>query len=455
MSIEKEIFHRVLATPQGSAAEKIAVILFDAGFECWWVGGTPRDMLLGKMPKDIDMAVSATPAEMQKLFKKTDATDEALGSIVVSLDGFLFELTTFREDNDLTNGRKPESVRFVTKEKDALRRDATINAMYFDPLTETVFDPCGGLQDIKEKLVRFIGDPVTRIHQDALRILRMVRLRATIDGQYDPATYKALRSEAEKTLTLSGMRILEELEKILASDHPEIALEDLFELGVLHHILPELADCKGVAQPAEYHHEGDVWNHLLRCTTKFTEDHHADVRLAALFHDIGKVQTYSVEERIRFDHHAEVSAKTAADVLKRFHVPTERIRKIEWLISHHMMMGAFETLSDARKAHWYFHPWFRELLEVFFLDAAGTEPTDLDLYDSIVNDYNEFLNSHPRPQKPLLNGKEIMDLLQLTPGEAVGEVIQALQEAQIQENIRTKKEAKEFVQNFKHVAKTE
>ncbi len=449
LSIARSIIDRTLASPLGEAGYKVAEVIIDAGFECYWVGGAVRDMALGHLPKEIDMAVSGKPADIATLFKKVDDSASELGTLVVSLAGHTFEITTYREESDVSDGRKPEAVVFSTKEKDAKRRDATMNAIYWNPISREVYDPFDGLTDCREKLVRFIGDPEERIKHDALRSLRLVRLRASISGQYDPETYRALRKTAEKTKVLSGMRILQELDKILTCPHPEVAYEDLFELGILDNILPELAECKGVAQPAQFHAEGDVWNHLMTCVRKFTEDHDSDVRLAVLFHDIGKVQTFSVKERIRFDHHAEVSADLAEKILKRLQAPSERTKKIAWLIRHHMMMGSFKTLSDDRKAHWYFHPWFRELLELFYLDAVGTEPNDLGLYDTIIADYNEFLNTHPRPERPLLSGDDIMELLHLEPSKELGDIMQKLYQAQVRKEITSKEEAKEFLRSLK------
>lgn len=450
LPIPHDIIKRTLSTPLGEAAYKVVETLMDAAFECLWVGGAVRDMMLGAVPKEVDIATSAAPEQIEKLFKKTSMDAAHFGSVIVSLHGHEFEITTFREDHPISDGRRPSSITYSTKEQDALRRDATINAMYWNPITRELFDPCKGSIDISERLVRFIGEPQTRIREDALRILRMVRLRATIDGQYEPATYAALSLLSGITSALSGLRIIEELDKLLGCPRPALGLEDLWELGVLKHILPELAICKGIAQPAKFHREGDVWNHLLNCTRHFTPDHGADVRLAALLHDTGKATTFSITDRIHFDKHAEASADTASTMLKRLQVPGERIRKIDWLIRHHMMMNAFSTLSEVRKAHWYFHPWFVELLGVFYLDAAGTDPGDFKLYDWIVDDYNKFLNEHPRPEKPLLSGHEIMEILGVHPGAIVGDISQKLQEAQVRKEVQTKVEAREFVKDIYH-----
>jgi len=449
MFLPRKIIDRTLANNQGMAALSVAETLQAGGEECFWVGGAVRDMAMGKMPIEIDMAVSARPEKVATLFKKFDLSAAGLGAIIVSVQGHTFELTTYREDDTASDGRHPESVMFGTRAEDALRRDATINAIYWNPLDGTLDDPTGGMNDLKEKLVRFIGDPETRIRHDALRLLRMIRLRATIHGQYEPKTYKALVACSQLSADLSGTRILQELEKMLRLENPEIALEDLLETGILQAILPEVYACKGVPQPTEYHQEGDVWEHVKLCVASCTTDHGADVRLAAFFHDIGKAETFALEERIRFDKHAEASAALTEKIMKRFQVSNERKKKMVWLIEHHMMMGSFQDLSETRKAHWYFHPWFQELLQLFWLDIAGTTPSNFDWYDKIIKDYNLFLNSHPKPQKPLLNGEEIMKILSLEPGAKVGEILEALHEAQIRKKVTSKAEAKDFLKNMK------
>ncbi len=214
-------------------------------------------------------------------------------------------------------------------------------------------------------------------------------------------------------------------------------------------MIRELHACKGVPQPADYHHEGDVWEHTMRLARAFRSDDDADVRLAGLFHDCGKVETFSLKERIRFDGHAEASAATASKVLARMQCAGKRIEKIDWVIRHHMMMGAFETMSEERKAHWYHHPWFEALLRLFWLDIAGTDPADYQLYDRIEKDYHVFLNSHPRPEKTLLSGQEVMDILGIRPGARVGEVLKLLHDAQIRKEVNSRKEAAAFIEGLK------
>jgi len=446
--IQTSIINKTLAAERGRQAYTIVERLTDAGFDTWWVGGPVRDMLRGNLPHDIDIATAAEPDEVSKLFKRSIDAASKLGSVRVVLGNTEFEITTFRRDDEASDGRHPESVVFGDREQDASRRDFTVNAIYWNPISRELYDPFDGEADLKEKLVRFIGEPAVRIRHDALRLLRGVRLRATLDGQYHPETYRAIQELASLVETLSGTRQFEEMEKMLLCPHPDRAFEDLWELGILKYFLRELHDCKGVAQPADYHKEGDVWEHTLQCLRSFREEDGIDVRLAALFHDAGKVETFSLEERIRFDHHASVSADIVEAVLGRLQCPKKRRDKISWLVKHHMMMGAFFEMDDTRKSHWYFHPWFPELLQLFWLDVAGTTPSEFDLYDRIMKDYDTFLDAHPRPPKALLSGEDIMEMLHLKPGEEVGRILKSLHQAQIEKHVTTKAEAIEFVKRL-------
>lgn len=452
MPIERSIIDATVREKYGEQAYKVVEILEDAGYDTWWVGGCVRDMLSSQLPKDIDIATAATPEQVLALFALGREVPRPLGSVRVKAGMFVFEITTYRTESAVSDGRIPESITYSDRLSDAARRDFTINTLYFHPISRELFDPYNGEADLKERLIRFVGDPAERITHDALRIMRAVRFRARISGQYHPDTYKALRTYAALVEDLSGIRKLEELEKLLLTPNADRGLEDLWELDILPHVSPELHACKGVPQPAEYHHEGDVWEHTLQCVRSFQDDHFVDVRLAALFHDAGKAETFSLKERIRFDEHARVSADIATQALGRLGISNKRKEKISWLIEHHMMMGSFLEMNDERKAHWYFHQWFPELLQLFWLDIAGTEPSDFSLYESIVHDYQKFLDAHPRPITLLLDGKDIMHLTGRKPGARIGEILDELHDAQVRGDVTGRKEAEAFVQTLENIA---
>ncbi|MDA0376087.1 MAG: CCA tRNA nucleotidyltransferase [bacterium] len=446
MILSQEIIDRTLRSPQGAAAYTVCEKILDSGHEAWWVGGCVRDMMLGIIAEDIDIATNALPEDIIKIFPKNDNSSANLGAVVISLEGQSLEITTYRKEHELSDGRFPESVEFTDREFDAARRDITINAIYWNPISSELYDPYEGQRDLSESLIRFIGDPEVRIQHDALRLLRVIRCRALINGQYHPDTFKALHTQSKEVSVLSGTRRYRELEKILLGPNPEIAFEDLWETDILETLLPQLHACKGVAQPSKAHTEGDVWNHTMRVISSFTEDHGADTRWAALLHDIGKPVTFSIDnERIKFNEHARQGGKIAKEVLDQLQFPASRRDKICWIIEHHMMMGAFAELDTKRKHHWYYHPWFIELLQVFWLDIAGTTPSNFDLYECIISDYNNFLDENPRPKKALLSGDEIMETLGIQQGEQIGNVLSALDLAQKSKEVTTKKEALEFI----------
>lgn len=446
LAIDRNTIDHTVATPQGTAAYHLVEKLMDAGFDAWWVGGCVRDMLLEKIPEDVDIGTNATPEQIQKLLTVTDASAIIFGSLRVKERGVVFEVTTFREDDEESDGRHPESIQYSDREHDAPRRDITINALYWHPVSRALYDPFGGEEDLHEGLIRIIGDPDTRIAHDALRLLRVVRFRALINGQYHPATFQALHRNAQKIDTLSGVRQFTEFEKMLCGPHPDRALEDLWETDILEVFLPELHACKGVAQPKDFHHEGDVWDHMMGITRAFTEEHDADCRLAALFHDCGKAQTFGLEQRIRFDEHASASGDLTDGALRRLQCPAQRREKIVWIVRHHMMMQSFFTMSHDRKAHWYYHPWFTGLMALFWLDIAGTEPRDFGLYEKIRGDYHQFLDQHPIPPRTLVSGHDVMRILGLPSGSAVGEILRELYGKQLLQEITSKKEAYAFLE---------
>jgi putative nucleotidyltransferase with HDIG domain len=448
--LDQSIVDRALATRQGGSAYRIVETLLDAGFESWWVGGCVRDMLMGEIPREIDVATEALPTTIKQIFPKHDATGETFGTIIVSVDGCAVEVTTFREDDFASDGRRPESVIFTTKkELDAVRRDITVNAVYWNPISSATFDPFEGRRDLNERLIRIIGDPSERIRHDALRLIRIVRFRAKIDGQYHPETFEALHKNAKLISVLSGSRRFQELDRILMGPHPDIAFNDLWETDILEYLLPELHACKGVAQPNIPHTEGDVWEHVCHIISSFTIDHGQDIRWAALLHDIGKPKTFSIaDDRIHFNEHAKVGSTIARSLLDRLQCPGIRRDRTCWLIAHHMMMGTFFEIDDTRKAHWYYHPWFLDLLQLFWLDIAGTGQQDFTMYDRIIDDYNTFLDAHPAPKKPLLSGDDVMELLELPPGEQVGKILKDMYDAQMNGNISTKAEAVLFIKGL-------
>ena len=432
-----------------------------AGHQAFWAGGCVRDMILGTEPKDFDIVTSAKPDEIEQILEKTIPIGKEFGVILAIKNGHHFEVATFRSDSGYSDGRRPDAVEFTNAKEDAFRRDFTINALFYDPSTEEIMDYVDGQRDIKDKLVRFIGDAAERIQEDNLRILRAVRFKNNLNFQYHPDTYQAIRKHVKLIENISTERIRDELNKMIMSDNPGQAFEELFEIGALELIIPELCKLKGLAQPLMYHQEGDVWDHSIRALNALTDEEGGEdplpaepptieLKWATFFHDIGKFDTFSQDsERIRYDHHSEVGAEIAVKILKRLNFSKKSIDRVKWLIEHHMMVVPLMEMPDKRRRHWFLQPGFIELLEVYRADSMGILPLDLSLYHDIKKLYSSEIAKLKLMPKQLISGKKIMEILNLEPGEKVGKVLKEIRDLQLDHKIKTKKDALEYVNKLK------
>lgn len=422
-------------------ARGIVETLQEKGFEAYWAGGCVRDMLLGITPKDFDIVTSATPDQIESIFEKTIPVGKQFGVIITIVDGHQFEIATFRSDAASSDGRRPDAVTFTNAKEDAIRRDFTINAIFYDPLKDEIIDYVDGQKDLDAKLIRFIGDPSARIEEDYLRILRAIRMKNTFQFQYHPDTYTEVKKHAHLVTQISSERVADELNKMILSPHPRDAFQEMDDVGVLQHIMPEMIRMKGVAQPYEYHHEGDVWEHAMRAIEAISPTATLEVRWATIFHDIGKPDTFTLKERIRFDHHASRSREIAIEILTRLKFPRRMIDHVGWLIEHHMSMVPLVEMPLKRRLHWFHHTLFLELMEVCRADAMGTDPPNIGLYKKIMELYHHDLADQPHRPEPLIDGKELMEITGIPPGPKVGKILQVLAEKQLTKEITTRDEA--------------
>lgn len=426
-------------------ARSIVEQLQNKGYEAYWAGGCVRDMLLSIKPKDFDIVTNATPDELENLFDKTIPVGKQFGVIRAIVNEHHFEIATFRSDAGYSDGRRPDAVTFTSAEEDARRRDFTINAMFYDPIADKIIDYVGGQKDLDAKLIRFIGDPHERIQEDHLRILRAIRFKNQFQFQYHPETYAAIKRHAPLIANIAPERIQDELNKMIMSPHPRKAFEEMEDTGVLQLLMPEMVAMKGVAQPYEYHHEGDVWEHAMRAIEAIKPTTSLAVRWAIIFHDIGKPETFKLAERIRFDHHASVSRDIAQHILERLHFAKKMIEQVCWLIEHHMSLLQIIEQPIGKRRHWFFHPLFLELMEVARADALGTEPPGLEMYKALMKLYEEDLKDMPQPPPQLLTGEEIMEITGLPPGPKIGELLEEVRQKQLAEEITTKEQAKRLL----------
>lgn len=428
-------------------AKEIIATLQKAGHKAYFAGGSVRDMLMGLKPKDYDIATGAKPDEIENLFEKTIPVGKSFGVIFTTLNGHNFEIATFRSDSGYSDGRRPDAIIFSNPEDDAKRRDFTINGIFYDPIADEIHDFVGGRDDITNKLIRFIGDPHERILEDHLRIIRAVRFKNTLGFGYHPDTYLAIKKHAQLADKVSWERVREELNKIIMSGLAHIAFEDLQDTGVLPYVLPELEACKGVAQPPEFHHEGDVWTHLMDSLKSLPKEATLSARWAVIFHDIGKPETFKIAERIRFDHHSEVSAEIAEKIMRRLKFPRRDIERVTWAVKHHFMMKQLLEMPLGRQRYWFLHEYFPDLLMLFYADAAGTTPKDLSLYNEVKSEYENCKKHFLEIPKSLLTGEEVMQALNLSAGPKVGEILNHLTEKQLSHEIKTKEEAIRWITN--------
>jgi len=417
------------------------------GYETYWAGGTVRDLLMGKSPKDYDIVTSAKPYQIEELLEKTIPIGKKFGVIMAIKNGHSFEIATFRSDAAYTDGRRPSAVYFTNPREDALRRDFTINGMFYDPIEKKVLDFIGGQEDLNKRILRFIGNPEDRIKEDNLRILRAIRFKNALNLKYASETFKALKKDACLIKNVSAERISDELNKILMLPGRENAFKELDEAGILNCIMPEILELKGVMQPEKYHEEGDVFKHTLLSLEALPDKVSEELAWATLFHDIGKPETYSIDDRIRFNQHAQVGAVIADNIMKRLKFSKYKRDNVKWLVEHHMVIGDIPKMKRTRQAHWVHNPLFPELLELLKADELGSKPKDLSLYHELKKLEEQKIELLPLPEK-LITGEEIIKNFSLKAGPEIGNLLQKVHQAQMEEKIKTKKDALDFIRKI-------
>jgi tRNA nucleotidyltransferase/poly(A) polymerase len=310
---------------------RIARTLQDAGFDTWTVGGAVRDALAGRTPGDWDLATAARPRDVQRIFRRTVPVGVAHGTVgVLGKDGQMYEVTTFRRDVE-TDGRHAVVSFSDSVEEDLQRRDFTINAVAWHPLTHELRDPHGGVPDLRDGVLRTVGDPRDRFREDRLRVLRALRFASRFGLRIDDATWAAARESAPHLPNLSAERVREELLKVFREvERPSAALRLYEECGVLSALYPELQACVGVADG-----EADVWTHLI-LTADALPRHHRHLRLAALLHDVGKPRT--AEDG--YADHAAAGAATAFQLLRRLKFSNAETDRAVHLVAQHSALPA-------------------------------------------------------------------------------------------------------------------
>ncbi|PYV51055.1 MAG: phosphohydrolase [Acidobacteria bacterium] len=447
--------------------------LRDKGHQAYLVGGCVRDLLLKREPADYDISTEATPNEVMRIFPETYAVGAQFGVVLVPLpeseraaiaaaEGqeagrpleeraisghqhkFCIEVATFRSDVGYSDGRHPDEVRFSRDPKqDVQRRDFTINGLLLDPLTDQVLDFVGGQKDLETKTIRAIGDPQLRFAEDKLRMLRAVRFAARFEYTIEPATFAAIRALAAQIHQVSRERVRDELTRMLVEGHARQAFELLDETGLLREVLPEIFSMKGIEQPPEFHPEGDVFVHTLLLLENLPRPCPITLAWGALLHDVGKPPTFRrAPDRIRFDEHAKVGTKMAEAICQRLRFSNEEIKQILSLVENHMRFGDVERMKPSTFKRFIRLPRFDEHLELHRLDCEGSHRS-LRLYDFTREKRAEMPASAIHPE-PLLSGNDLI-AAGYAPGPVFKEILTAVEDAQLEGGVQSKKQAMKFV----------
>lgn len=411
--------------------------LHGAGHEAFLVGGCVRDLLLGRQPKDWDIATAALPDQIEALFAHTLPIGKAFGIImVVPPEGAPVEVATYRADSPYADGRRPDSVTFTNAREDALRRDFTINALLLDPATGQIQDFVGGRADLDARLIRAIGDPAQRFAEDHLRLLRAIRFSATLGFTIEPVTFAAIQQLAPHIRRISAERIRDELFRLL-TDSPKAgeALELLRESGLLKHILPEVEAMVGVEQPPEFHPEGDVFTHTRLMLDALSPQPSLRLALSVLLHDVGKPPTArwatlpDGTQRWRFENHAPLGADMARAILERLRAPTALVEDVCAIVGNHMRLADAPKMRRAKLRRLIGAPTFPDDLELHRLDCLSSH-AQLDVYDFLQTQQSQFA-AEPVLPEPLVKGRDLIEL-GLVPGPAFKTILQDLYDRQLE-----------------------
>ncbi len=420
----------------------VARRLREAGYVAYFAGGCVRDMVRGVEPHDYDIATTATPDEVQKLFSRTVPVGAQFGVVLVLEEEQKFEVATFRSDDVYIDGRRPTSVRYGSPEEDAQRRDFTINGLFFDPITNEIIDLVGGKQDIERKLVRTIGEPRQRFGEDKLRLLRAVRFAANLGFAVEERTFDALKEMAAQVQVVSAERIRDELIKIFTQPNAGRGLDLLAETGLLDQVLPEVAAMKGVEQPPDFHPEGDVFKHTRLMLESLPPNPSLVLTFAVLLHDVGKPPTFErAPDRIRFNEHDRVGAELAEQILRRLRFSNDEIAKIVLCVREHMRMQFVKEMRPSKVKRILGRETFSDELELHRIDCEASH-RNLENYEFLKAKAAELPPEVVKPT-PLLTGHDLL-ALGLKPGPIIGQILREIEELQLGEELKSPAEALAF-----------
>lgn len=415
-----------------------------AGFEAYFAGGCVRDRILGLPPKDYDIATNALPDQIGALFPRTVMVGKAFGVVRVVTADQDIEVATYRTEGRYLDGRHPEWVKFVTAREDVLRRDFTINGMLLDPLENKILDYVGGREDLRQRMIRTIGDPNARFEEDKLRMLRAARFACQLDFSVDVRLIDAVRARAHEITQVSFERIRDEIRNILLSPRRSRGMQYLLDWGLLQPVLPEACAMVGVAQPPDFHPEGDVWVHTMLALDQL-ENPDFVMAWATFLHDVGKPPTFTHDgTRIRFNGHDVKGEEMAREIGVRFKLKNDEIERIAYLIGNHMKFKDVMQMRPSTLKRFLSHEHFEDLKTLCRADimAASRDVSSLEYVERVQK---AMTREELRPA-PLLGGKDLVEL-GLVPGPQFAEILKHVEDLQLEGGLMTREQALEFVKS--------
>ncbi|WP_035615271.1 CCA tRNA nucleotidyltransferase [Haloferula sp. BvORR071] len=429
-------------------ASSLARRLKAAGHTAYFAGGCVRDRLLGKEPKDYDIATSATPAQVIRLFPGSNEVGAHFGVVIAKDRGVHVEIATFRTDGSYKDGRRPEGVTFSTPEEDAQRRDFTINGLFEDPDSGEVIDFTGGQADLQAKVLRAIGNPADRFAEDSLRLMRAVRFATTLDFEIEAGTWAAMCEHAMGLQRISAERIRDEFSRIIVLPDRRRGLELLIDSGLIQYFLPEVLPLIGCEQPPQWHPEGDVYIHTLIMLEMLGPEASLELCLAVLLHDIAKppTRTYdAAEDRIRFNGHDALGAAMAEEILRRLRYPNHVIENVAFMVSRHMQFMNVQNMRISKLKRFMSAPTFTQELELHRVDCGSSNGFTGNLHYLLAK--REEFAAEPLIPKPLVTGHDLISL-GVPPGPRFTEILEAVQTEQLEGRLTEREGALEWVRKI-------
>ncbi len=424
--------------------QAVAIVkrLREEGYESYLAGGCVRDFLLNKTPQDYDIATSARPEDVQRIFPRTIPVGAQFGVVLVMLDGQSFEVASFRFDGPYLDGRRPSQVRYGTLQEDIFRRDFTINGMVYDPVENRVIDLVEGKRDLARRCIRAIGDPRQRFEEDRLRMVRAIRFAASLNFDIDSLTLDAIKQSAPMITQISSERIGEEITRILTEGGARRGFELLDETGLLRILLPEIEEMKGVEQSPEHHPEGDVFKHTL-LTLCHLEKPTETLAYGCLLHDVGKPVCFRKEaDRITFYGHTDRGAEMAQAILKRLKRGRAVWERVAYLVKNHLRHTQAPKMRLSTLKRFLREEGIDELLELARIDALSSSG-DLQYYHFCQERRSQMQEEEIRPE-PLLRGTDLIAMGYI-PGPIFAEILRRVEDAQLGGELTSRQEAIEWV----------